>query len=101
VGIHVSVSHGFLKICSFWIATLGDSGQSIKRHRVAAGLSQEALAERADLHRNHVGFIERGERSPTVDVLARIGEALGVPGWVLLKEAQELNSPAAAAIDPT
>jgi transcriptional regulator with XRE-family HTH domain len=88
VGIHVSVSHGFLKICSFWIATLGDPGQTIRRYRLVAGLSQEALAERADLHRNHVGFLERGERSPTVDVLARIGEALGIPAWELLREAQ-------------
>jgi transcriptional regulator with XRE-family HTH domain len=64
-------------------------GQTIRRHRLAAGLSQEALAERAELHRNHVGFLERGERSPTVDVLARVGAALGVPAWALLKEAQE------------
>jgi transcriptional regulator with XRE-family HTH domain len=64
-------------------------GQTIRRYRLAAGLSHEELAERAELHRNHVGFLERGERSPTVDVLVRIGEALGVPGWALLKEAQE------------
>jgi transcriptional regulator with XRE-family HTH domain len=64
-------------------------GRTIRRYRLAAGLSQEALAERAEIHRNHVGFLERGERSPTVDVLVRIGEALEVPGWVLLKEAQD------------
>lgn len=63
-------------------------GLTIRRYRVAAGLSQEKLAERAELHRNHIGFIERGQRSPTVAVLARIGEALGVPAWRLLREAQ-------------
>jgi transcriptional regulator with XRE-family HTH domain len=60
----------------------------IRRYRLAAGLSQEKLAERADLHRNHIGFIERGQRSPTVDALERIGNALGVPAWELVKEAQ-------------
>jgi hypothetical protein len=33
--------------------------------------------------------LEPEEGSPTVDVLARIGEALGVPVWVLLKVVQE------------
>lgn len=69
-------------------------GQTIRRHRLAAGLSQEALAERAELHRNHVGFLVRGERSPTVDVLVRIGAALGVPAWALVREAQEEADPA-------
>ena len=64
-------------------------GRVIRRHRLRLGLSQEELAERADLHRNHVGFLERGERSPTVDVLARIGTALGVPASRLLFEAEE------------
>jgi transcriptional regulator with XRE-family HTH domain len=66
-------------------------GQIIKRHRLAAGLSQEKLAEYAEIHRNHIGFLERGLRSPTVEVLVRIGDALGVPAWLLLKEAQDGN----------
>lgn len=61
-------------------------GRVIRRHRLAAGLSQEALAERADLHHNHVDFVERGLRSPTVEALARIGRAGGVPASRLLAE---------------
>lgn len=67
-------------------------GQTIRRHRHAAGLSQEKLAERADVHRNEVGLLERGLRSPTVAVLARIGDALGMPAWALLREAQEASA---------
>jgi len=41
-------------------------------------LSQEALAERADLHHNYVGELERGEKAATVDTLLKIAKALGV-----------------------
>jgi transcriptional regulator with XRE-family HTH domain len=64
-------------------------GKAIRRHRKLVGWSQEQLAERAELHRNEVSFVERGLRSPRVEVLVRLGEALGVPGWLLLRQAQE------------
>ena len=48
--------------------------QLLKRHRLASGLTQEALAERAHLSREAVSALERGERqyprTETVDVLA-------------------------------
>lgn len=40
--------------------------------------SQEKLAEKADLHRNYVGDIERGEENVSVDALMRIANALKV-----------------------
>lgn len=40
--------------------------------------SQEKLAEKADLHRNYVGDIERGEENVSVDALRRIATALKV-----------------------
>ena len=43
-------------------------GVVIQRHRKAKGLSQEALAERADIHHTHVGLIERGERNASLNV---------------------------------
>ena len=42
------------------------------------GFSQEALAERADLHRNYVGSIERGERDVGISALNRLVTALGL-----------------------
>ena len=61
----------------------------IRKHRKAKGLSQEALAERADIHHTHVGLIERGERTPGLDVAQRVARALGFPLSALIAEAEK------------
>ncbi|MBU0569021.1 helix-turn-helix domain-containing protein, partial [bacterium] len=40
-------------------------GDRLRTLRKARGLSQEALAEKADTHFTYIGVIERGEQSPT------------------------------------
>lgn len=60
----------------------------VREHRERLGVSQEALAERAEIHRTYMGMLERGERSPTIDVAARLAGALGVALDVLIAEAQ-------------
>lgn len=53
-------------------------GQRVRELRLAAGLSQEELAERAALHRTYVGGIERGERNVGILNLLRLARALRV-----------------------
>ena len=53
-------------------------GETIRAKRIKAGLSQEQLAEKAQLARNYIGNIERAEYKVTVETLAKIAKALGV-----------------------
>lgn len=56
----------------------------MQKLRLQRELSQEALAERAELHWTYISGIERGRRSPGLNVLARIARALQVPLGKLL-----------------
>ena len=53
-------------------------GEIIRSRRKKSGMSQEKLAEKANLHRNYVGEIERGEKAATIDTLLKIAKALGI-----------------------
>ena len=59
-------------------------GANLKRLRHELGLSQEAFADEAGLHRTYISGLERGVRNPTVTVLEKIAKALKVkPGRLL------------------
>ena len=53
-------------------------GINVKLARIKAGLKQEELAEKADLSRETIGAVERGEKSPTVETVGAIADALGI-----------------------
>ncbi len=53
-------------------------GKIIKLERIKRDLSQERFAELADISKNFVGAIERGESSPTVETLAKIACAFEI-----------------------
>ncbi len=52
-------------------------GKNVSRLRSAAGLTQEALAEKADISVRYLQFVEAGRYTPTVTVAGRIRKALG------------------------
>lgn len=60
-------------------------GENIRLERSRLGLSQEALAEKAKLHRNYVGAIERAEVSVGVDHVEILADALGLKPFELLQ----------------
>lgn len=51
---------------------------NLRRLRAQQGLSQEALADRAGIHRTYLGSVERAERNISIDNVCRIAWALGV-----------------------
>ena len=61
-------------------------GANIRANRQNKGLSQEELAEKADLHRTYIGAIERGERNVSLNNIVRISESLGIEPYKLLIE---------------
>lgn len=61
-------------------------GAVVRRKRLAAGLSQEALSEAAGLHRTYVGLLERGRRMPSILVAKQVAEALGTTMAAFLNE---------------
>ena len=60
-------------------------GEQVWKLRKARGLSQEELAELAQLHRNYIGGIERGERNVALLNIVRLAKALEVPLSKLLE----------------
>ena len=52
--------------------------ENLRLLRQRVGLSQEALADRARIHRTYVGSVERGERNISVDLICRLASALKV-----------------------
>ena len=53
-------------------------GQKVRAERGKLGLSQEALASRAGVHRTYIGMIERAEKNITLENIEKIAKALSL-----------------------
>jgi transcriptional regulator with XRE-family HTH domain len=64
-------------------------GKLLQAARKAAGLTQEQVAAKAHMSREHVSRLERDEYRPTVEMLIRVAKAIGVEAWPIVKAAEE------------
>jgi transcriptional regulator with XRE-family HTH domain len=61
-------------------------GGIVRALREERGLTQEQLAEHADMSATYIGYIERGDNVPTLTIILQIASALGVRPAALLRE---------------
>ena len=59
-------------------------GRIVKNLREERGISQEILADRADLNRSYVGEVERGTAMPSLSTITKLARALNVSAADLL-----------------
>jgi transcriptional regulator with XRE-family HTH domain len=61
----------------------------LRKKRSKLGISQEALAHEADLHRTYISQLERGMKSPSLSTIAALAYALDVRPYELVKAAED------------
>jgi transcriptional regulator with XRE-family HTH domain len=74
---------------------------NLRRAREAAGVSQEELAERCEIHRTEVSLLERGGREPRLGTLVKLATALGTTpealctgiGWNTKSREYKIDTP--------
>jgi transcriptional regulator with XRE-family HTH domain len=59
--------------------------RNLRRSRQAAGLSQEELADRAEIDRTYVSALERCKFAATIEVVDQLAKALGLEAADLLQ----------------
>lgn len=57
---------------------------NVRRYRVQSGLSQEALAEKAGLHRTYISAVERERRNICIENMEAIASALEIEPYLLM-----------------
>lgn len=68
-------------------------GEELRKAREAANLTQESLSFAAQVDRSYISLLENNKKSPTVDLLIRICDALGVSASSLLARVEATRKP--------
>lgn len=64
---------------------------NVRFYRMKLKLPQEALAEKANLHRTYISDIERGQRNVSLENIYNIAVALEIEPYMLLQKTDERN----------
>jgi transcriptional regulator with XRE-family HTH domain len=67
-------------------------GNELRKAREAAGLTQEEVSFRAGVHRTYVSMLEREKKSPTLDVLFRLCDAIGLKASELIRRVEKART---------
>lgn len=60
-------------------------GKRLKARRQALGLTQAQLFEQTGITAAYISFIERGRANPTLDMMVKLGEAVGAEAWDMIR----------------
>jgi len=63
-------------------------GERVRQLRLEMEMSQEEFAAKVEIHRTYIGGIERGERNPTLTMIARLAVALKVRPADLMRDTE-------------
>ncbi|MCM1339551.1 MAG: helix-turn-helix domain-containing protein [Muribaculaceae bacterium] len=64
---------------SEYVQVLKQIGLNFRLERTKQGLSQETFAERANVHTNYIGKVERGEQNLTIKSIVALANSLNIP----------------------
>lgn len=62
---------------------------NVKKYRTLKGLSQEAFADKAGLHRTYISAVEREKRSIALDNIQKIADALEIETYLLFMDSKQ------------
>ena len=66
---------------------------NLRKYRSALGMSQEAFANKAGLHRTYISALKRGKRSIALDNIEKIANALEIDAYHLFVNAPTETAP--------